>query len=311
MDNPQSVDYIPTKECHSHRAEPELAEVATINNNENCPPHSPDAESPNGKRPLPKAPLIDLTNSPLTHQPCPSSCGEETPSKKPPVIPSSSPTRLLHFLDQAEAEIKGVIETGKINMTDAATQTYYYDETTVALTEENKRLKNEITSLEEERDQLKSSKLTADSLSGDDKKTKFLTGLPSHFVFITLFTFISPFVKAAKTSLTLKDEFLLVLMKLGLNLKDQDLGYRFNISQSTVNAIFTKWINAMYFRTKNLILFPDKETVLQIIPPVFKKHFPNLRCIIDCSEVLRVHTKAHELPCEISNVFQVQKAQYN
>ena len=43
-------------------------------------------------------------------------------------------------------------------MTDAATQTYYYDETTVALTEENKRLKNEITSLEEERDQLKSSK---------------------------------------------------------------------------------------------------------------------------------------------------------
>ena len=53
----------------------------------------------------------------------------------------------------------------------------------------------------------------------------------------------------------------------------------------TVNAIFTKWINGMYFCTKKLILFPDKETMLQIIPPVFKKHFANLRCIIDCSEV--------------------------
>ena len=63
-------------------------------------------------------------------------------------------------------------------------------------------------SLKEERDQLKqqlkSSKLTAGSLCGDDKKTKFFTGLPSYFVFITLFTFISPLVKAAKTSLTLK-----------------------------------------------------------------------------------------------------------
>ena len=156
VDNPESVDYIPTKECH--RAEPELAEakpLATSNNNENCSPHSPNAEISKAKRPLPKAPQIDLTNSPNTHQAYPFTSAEETLSKKPHVISSPSPTSLLNFLDQAEAEIRGVIETGRINMGETATQTYHYDDNTVALTEENKRLKNEITSLKEERDQLK------------------------------------------------------------------------------------------------------------------------------------------------------------
>ena len=80
-------------------------------------------------------------------------------------------------------------------MAETATQTYHYNETTVALKEKNKQFKNGITSLKEKRDkfkqQRKSSKLTADSLSGD-KETKFLNGLPSYFMFITLFTLSCP-----------------------------------------------------------------------------------------------------------------------
>ena len=47
-------------------------------------------------------------------------------------------------------------------------------------------------------------------------------------------------------------------------MEDQDLAYRFNVSKSSVNQIFTKWINGLYFRTEKLIIFPEKETVRKI-----------------------------------------------
>jgi len=87
------------------------------------------------------------------------------------------------------------------------------------------------------------------------------------------------------TKLSLMDELLLVLMKLRLNIQTEDLAYRFGVSPSTVSRTFHKWLDVMYARLGECIRWPDKETVHKTLPVAFQKHYPQARCIIDCSEV--------------------------
>ena len=78
--------------------------------------------------------------------------------------------------------------------------------------------------------------LTLESFQADDNKVKFYTGLPSFLNMKILFDFIAPSIKEHHhASLSNFQQFLLVLMKLCLNLMDHGLAYRFGISKSTVS----------------------------------------------------------------------------
>ena len=81
-------------------------------------------------------------------------------------------------------------------------------------------------------------------------------------------------------------EFLLVLMRLKLNLPFQDLAYRFGVSASTATRIFYRWIPIMSERLDFLIKWPDRENLRKTMPLVFKQNFGNkVAVIIDCFEV--------------------------
>ena len=54
-------------------------------------------------------------------------------------------------------------------------------------------------------------------------------------------------------TLNLFQQFLLVLMKLRLDLFDNDLAYRFRTSQATVSRYFNKWIDIMFVRFQPLV----------------------------------------------------------
>ena len=69
-----------------------------------------------------------------------------------------------------------------------------------------------------------------------------------------------------KHLLCLEDQFLLVLMRLRLNLFERDLSTRFNISEATVSRVFTRWINFMYLRLGLLPLWPSSVSVEKSIP---------------------------------------------
>ena len=80
-----------------------------------------------------------------------------------------------------------------------------------------------------------------------------------------------------------KDEFLLTLMKLRLDLQTTDLRFRFDVTEELCSSIFKSSIRAMaeYFKAFDFI--PDLEVILATIPDCCR-HFKNLVGIIDCSE---------------------------
>ena len=71
-------------------------------------------------------------------------------------------------------------------------------------------------------------------------------------IFTILFDLLSPLMKKS-IKLSLKDELLLCLMKLRLNLTNEDLAYRFGVAKSTVSRIFHKWLDVMYVKMKSCI----------------------------------------------------------
>ena len=78
--------------------------------------------------------------------------------------------------------------------------------------------------------------LTEDSLQMNDTEVKFYTGLPSFCILKIIFEFISPYVKEHyRSALSNFQQFFIVLMKLRLNIFDQDLAYWFGVTQSVVS----------------------------------------------------------------------------
>ena len=120
----------------------------------------------------------------------------------------------------------------------------------------------------------------------DDTKVKFYTGLPSFAVLQIVFSFIEPFIDRKQALLTNFQEFILVLMKLRLNVPNQDLSYRFNVSSSTVTRIFHTWIDVLDKRLSGLIIWPERDDLIRTMPNCFKFAFGNkTTTIIDCFEI--------------------------
>ena len=66
----------------------------------------------------------------------------------------------------------------------------------------------------------------------------------------------------------------------------QDLAYRFKVSVSTISRIFFKWIAVMHNRLYHLILWPDRDALMKIMPACFQASFrKKVAVIIDCLEI--------------------------
>ena len=74
---------------------------------------------------------------------------------------------------------------------------------------------------------------TEEYFADHDDRVRFYTGLPGFDVLKATFSFISPFVTGRSKSLSLFQEFIMVVMKLSLNVPLQDLAYRFGVSLSS------------------------------------------------------------------------------
>ena len=97
-----------------------------------------------------------------------------------------------------------------------------------------------------------------------------------------------------KRKLPPKDEFLLTLMKLGLNLQRTDLFVRFDVSEGLCSNIFKLWLQTMAEYFKAFVFIPDLEVILATTPDRFCQ-FKNLVGTVDYSEVFIETPKNLEL----------------
>ena len=147
-------------------------------------------------------------------------------------------------------------------------------------------MKERVAQLEHECEGLKAKQpFRLRNISADDTKVRFYTGFSSMAALMVCFNFLGPSVntlnywsstsasgapehqikstKGRPRLLSPLEEFFLVLVRLRLGLFEQDLAYRFGISQSTVSRIFL---------------------IISHMPKVFKDKYPSTRVIIDATE---------------------------
>ena len=124
-------------------------------------------------------------------------------------------------------------------------------------------------------------------LSKDDKLVNSYTGLPSFQILDALFRFVAAFIyQTLSTKLTKFQQFILVLMKLRINLLLFDLVFRSMVSEGTVSCIFSQLIVIFDKRISPLVRWPTNEELIQTMPFFFRHNYGlKLVGIIDCFEI--------------------------
>lgn len=158
------------------------------------------------------------------------------------------------------------------------------------LQKENDQLQEEKNNLRIIYNELKSSVgFMEENFKDDDKKVKYYTGLPSYSVLKALYDYMSEDLQLPSTITSAKksvfEQLVMVLMKLRLNLGDQDLAYRFQVTQSTVSRYFNRWLDVMYVSLSCLVTWPERDQLMKTMPMEFRKHFKKCVVIIDCFKI--------------------------
>ena len=148
------------------------------------------------------------------------------------------------------------------------------------------------------------SSFSESDLQGNEAMVLFYTGLPTFQILKEVFDHVALAVPKTETSkLTNFEQFMLVMLKLRLNARYQDLAYRFTVSVSTVSRIFLNWIKAMYVMLAKSILWPDQETRQKTMPDCFQVAFgKKVAVILDCFEIfIERPSGLHARACTWSN----------
>ena len=97
------------------------------------------------------------------------------------------------------------------------------------------------------------------NLVEDDSKVLNYTGLPSYVLLKAVLDFVTIGMPSTYSDgrCSKFQQFLIVLMRLHLNLGVQDLGYHFGIHASTVSRFFSKWLDVFYVRLSGFITWPE------------------------------------------------------
>ena len=105
------------------------------------------------------------------------------------------------------------------------------------------------------------------------EKVRFYAGLPSTEILLTVLDHVSASITRCNQTLSKFQEFVMVLMKLRLNILFQELANRFQVSLPTVSRIFSSWLTVMDSRLSPLIHWPDRAQLWETMPMCFQQAF--------------------------------------
>uniref|UniRef100_A0A3B5A6I6 Uncharacterized LOC103371902 n=1 Tax=Stegastes partitus TaxID=144197 RepID=A0A3B5A6I6_9TELE len=147
-----------------------------------------------------------------------------------------------------------------------------------------KALKKENQALRESVDRMS---LSENSLRNDAEKVKFYTGLPNYFVLETVMWLLAPHMDGMKNvKLSKFQQLLLTLMRLRLDLRNQDLAYRFGVKVGTVTRTVHRMVNIMSSTlVPTAVFWPSRAELRKNLPAALRASHPDCAVIIDCFTV--------------------------
>lgn len=132
---------------------------------------------------------------------------------------------------------------------------------------------------------------TTDLLLEDNMSVSYFTGLESidkfKFVLSTLIPMANNITYrwSRVVSLSIEDQFLLLLIKLRRNKPDFELGKIFGISKTEISNIIITWINFFSDIWSLIDIWPSRELINFYMPDKFRKYHNSTRVIIDGTEI--------------------------
>lgn len=85
-------------------------------------------------------------------------------------------------------------------------------------------------------------------------------------------------------TLDARDQVLMTLMALRLNLLRDDLAERFHVSPSVVGNVLSVWLDIMEDKMRCFTPWIPRDRIFATMPPFFKENYPTATCVIDCFE---------------------------
>jgi len=128
-----------------------------------------------------------------------------------------------------------------------------------------------------------------DSIKSENS-LKDLTG--TNFQIFNFFLGLLP--QSNRLIISKENTLLIFLMKLKLGLTYSSLSTFFSILRTTVSRVFSDCLLFLSQKCKHLIFWLCKNTMIETLLEVFKKNYPNCRCIIDCTEIWTEQPKTVE-----------------
>ena len=143
----------------------------------------------------------------------------------------------------------------------------------------------------------------------NDSSVKHFLGLPSLAFFMQFITFVSTLYNnisfwkggqksgqkcwqeknykkpGQKRKLSIKEEFILVMLKFRLALDNVTLSKLFDVSVGHVSSLFSTWMNFLSQILSSTIKWPSRQKIKRHMPLCFKIKYPETVAIIDCTEV--------------------------
>ncbi|XP_061698400.1 uncharacterized protein LOC133512624 isoform X2 [Syngnathoides biaculeatus] len=152
-----------------------------------------------------------------------------------------------------------------------------FDDVFKALRRENRALRESVEKMS----------LSENCLRNDAEKVKFYTGLPNFFVLETVMLLLSPHMDAIRNAKLSKfQQLLLTLMRLRLDLRNQDLAYRFGVKVGTVVRTVNHVINIMSSTlVPTAVFWPSRAELRKNLPAALHSSCPDCAVIVDCFAV--------------------------
>ncbi|XP_034429443.1 uncharacterized protein LOC117754583 isoform X4 [Hippoglossus hippoglossus] len=197
---------------------------------------------------------------------------EEHPEEKEQeAIVEESASSSLSTDDEDDDESVSDSKKGKF---DAAVN---FEDILKALKKENQALRESVEKMS----------LSENFLRNDAEKVKFYTGLPNYFVLETVMWLLAPHMDGMKNvRLSKFQQLLLTLMRLRLDLRNQDLAYRFGVKVGIVTRTVHQMVNIMSSTlVPTAVFWPSRAELRKNLPAALRTSHPDCAVIIDCFTV--------------------------